>query len=48
MLSNYNVAGQSMIFPPRTHECMQTSMYEADLSYNDIMSRQFWTLNTER
>ena len=27
MLSNHNMAGQSMIFPPRIHECMRTSLY---------------------
>ena len=27
MLSNYNMAGRSMIFPPRIHECMRTRLY---------------------
>ena len=27
MLSNHNMTGQSMIFPPRINECMRTSLY---------------------
>ena len=27
MLSNYNMTGQLMIFPPRVHVCMRASLY---------------------
>ena len=27
MLSNYNMTGHSMIFPPHVHACMQGSLY---------------------
>ena len=27
MLSNYNMTGQSMIFPPHVHVCMRESLY---------------------